>query len=115
MVSYTYGEKQYSSYQDNYIQNSQFHIIYSPIRYFDKVSCSISFSNGNNNTYMPHINYGFSATSEFIEDFFSRCVLIYMGKTRKSYKIAKSNDCNNKYKENIKQLFLLIHIILIEL
>jgi galactokinase/mevalonate kinase-like predicted kinase len=43
-------------------------------------------------------------SSEFIEDFFSRCVLIYMGKTRKSYKIAKSNDCNNKYKENIQKI-----------
>jgi len=43
-------------------------------------------------------------SSEFIEDFFSRCVLIYMGKTRKSYKIAKSNDRNNKYKENIQKI-----------
>lgn len=43
-------------------------------------------------------------SSEFIEKFFSRCVLIYMGKTRKSYKIAKSHDCNSKYKENIQKI-----------
>tara|TARA_R110002153_G_scaffold26366_3_gene82755 strand:- start:504 stop:1466 length:963 start_codon:yes stop_codon:yes gene_type:complete len=43
-------------------------------------------------------------SSGFIEKFFSRCVLIYMGKTRKSYKIAKSHDCNSKYKENIQKI-----------
>ena len=43
-------------------------------------------------------------SSEFVDRFFSRCVLIYMGKTRKSYKIAKSNDSNSKYKENIQKI-----------
>ena len=68
MFSYNYGEKQYSSFQENYIQSSQVKLIYYPIKYVDKVSFSMSFSKGNNTSYMPHINYGISATSEFIEN-----------------------------------------------
>ena len=68
LFSYSYGEKQYSSYQENYIQSSKIKIIYYPIKYIDKVSFSMSFSNGNNTSYMPHINYGISTTSEFIEN-----------------------------------------------
>lgn len=43
-------------------------------------------------------------SEEFIEKFLSRCVLIYMGKTRKSYSIARANDNNNKHKENIQKI-----------
>ena len=43
-------------------------------------------------------------SDNFVRDFFSRSVLIYMGKTRKSYKIAKSHDCNSKYKQNIQKI-----------
>jgi len=69
LFSYIYGEKQYASYQESYMENTQFKLIYYPIKYIDKISCNISFSNGNNSNYIPNMNYGISAISEFIEDF----------------------------------------------